>query len=108
MRRKAKTDFTFSDGTVIPAGAVVAAPAYGIHRDSTKYPNPDTFDPLRFSNMRDQDGKDSKLQMVTPDPNFLIFGLGKHMWCVILPTNLGQLTHVRFSAVPDVFSQSLR
>jgi hypothetical protein len=33
MQRVALKDFTFSDGTTIPAGQTVAVPGYAIHHD---------------------------------------------------------------------------
>ena len=44
-------------GVVIPAGYNVAVNLKPIHRNPDIYPNPDVFDPFRFSRLRnDQEG----------------------------------------------------
>ena len=53
MTRKALQDFTFSDGTFIPAGTTISAPSHSVHHDGQFYDNPYTFDPFRFARMRD-------------------------------------------------------
>ncbi|KAJ7021773.1 cytochrome P450 [Mycena alexandri] len=78
MLRHAVKDFTFSDGTVVPAGTLIAVPILAEHHDERNYPNAQIFDPFRFSRMRDVAGEGLKHQMVTPSPSFLTFGLGRH------------------------------
>ncbi|XP_072756845.1 cytochrome P450 6A1-like [Anoplolepis gracilipes] len=50
LRRQSMTSYTF-DGTKlnIPEGQKVWIPMFAIHRDPDIYPNPDVFDPERFS-----------------------------------------------------------
>ncbi|CCM07264.1 uncharacterized protein FIBRA_09612 [Fibroporia radiculosa] len=55
MSRKAVKDYTFSDGTFIPAGTYLMAPTGAIYTDDAVYPNAVEFNPWRFSDMRDQD-----------------------------------------------------
>ncbi|KAK7049977.1 hypothetical protein VNI00_005408 [Paramarasmius palmivorus] len=77
--RKALKDFTFSDGTTIPAGAVVSIPAAGIHFDTKYYDDPYTFKPWRFSELRDSaDEEGIKHQMITPNTEYVLFGVGRH------------------------------
>lgn len=80
LTRNARKDFTFEDGTVIPAGAIVAAPSVTLHRDPNFYTAPEKFDGLRFSRLREEGEKGVKHQMVSTDLNYLPFGHGKHAW----------------------------
>ncbi|KAF8887392.1 cytochrome P450 [Infundibulicybe gibba] len=74
MQRKARKDFTFSNGIVIPAGTQIATAAYPLQRDAVNYPNPDDFDGFRFTKLAD--GK--KHAIVSTEGTFLAFGHGKH------------------------------
>ncbi|KAJ7100090.1 cytochrome P450 [Mycena belliarum] len=78
MLRQVVKDFTFSDGSTVPAGTLVGIPILAEHTDHAKYTDPDTFDPFRFARMREEAGEGTKHQMVTPAPDFLVFGLGRH------------------------------
>jgi cytochrome P450 len=82
MSRMALKDFTFSDGTHIPKGAMVSAAARARHHDDSVYTNGDTFDGFRFSDIRDQDGQGTKNQFVATNPDYIPFGHGRHAWCV--------------------------
>ncbi|KAJ7157791.1 cytochrome P450 [Mycena filopes] len=64
--RRVMQDFTFSDGTCIPAGT-----------DIGTYTPPREFDPLHFFRMRSKDGESSKHQLVNPSEDFLVFGIGR-------------------------------
>lgn len=72
-------DVTFSDGTYIPGGTIVAAVATSTHRDDQDYANADVFDPFRFW---EQEGEISKQHYVSTSPTNLGFGHGKHAWWV--------------------------
>ncbi|KAF9236862.1 cytochrome P450 [Melanogaster broomeanus] len=78
MFRRARKDFTFSDGTMIPKGAFLAFAAQSTHLDSELYENTDVFDPFRFSNARHEDGEGVRHQFVSTNPEYLAFGHGKH------------------------------
>lgn len=99
MPRLTLQDFTFSDGTMIPAGNFVATAVTAIHEDGAFYDQPHEFDGLRFSKMREQaqgrddsaDFDDSKAEpggndwmhrMTGTSPSYLAFGGGRHLWCV--------------------------
>ncbi|PBK59012.1 cytochrome P450 [Armillaria solidipes] len=76
MRRKARKDFAFSDGTVIPAGTQVAVVSWCTHLDEVKA-NPLEFKPWRFSERRKHEGDGSRHQMTTPSLDFIFFGHGR-------------------------------
>ncbi|KAI0722082.1 cytochrome P450, partial [Fomitopsis betulina] len=78
MTRKALQDYTFADGTFIPAGTTMSAPSYSVHHDGQFYNNPRQFDPFRFSHMRDGDGEGTWHQMVSTSTDYLTFGHGRH------------------------------
>ncbi|KAF9067169.1 cytochrome P450 [Rhodocollybia butyracea] len=79
MTRMALRDFTFSDGTVVPAGTIVAVASQALHYDGAYYEDPETFKPFRFSNLREQEGESLKHQMAAVDPAFVVFGGGRPM-----------------------------
>jgi len=79
MLRKVVKDFTFSDGTTIPAGNYMSVPTQCIHADPDKYVNAETFDGFRFERMREQEGDDSKHMLVSLDFDYLLFGHGRHV-----------------------------
>ena len=80
MSRKVLKDFTFSDGTFLPAGTHISVASGAIHHDGELYKNPHEFDPFRFANMRDEDGEGAKHQMVSTSTDYIPFGHGKHAW----------------------------
>lgn len=51
LYRKAKNDYPISGtNVVIKKGMDIQVPVYAIHHDPEYYPNPEKFDPSRFSN----------------------------------------------------------
>ncbi|KAJ7269688.1 cytochrome P450 [Mycena rebaudengoi] len=78
IMRLALKDFALVDGTAIPAGTLVGVPIGAEQNSETNYPNAHEFDPFRFSRMREEAGEGMKHHMVTPSPEFLAFGLGRH------------------------------
>ena len=87
MMRKSLKAFTFSDGTVIPRGALIFTAAQA---DPTIRPNPDLFDGFRFFNLeKEQQGNDPRpltanhggsvrFKLVTTTPDYLVWGYGRH------------------------------
>ncbi|THV02256.1 cytochrome P450 [Dendrothele bispora CBS 962.96] len=71
-------DFTFSDGTTLPAGTRVTVPGSALHHDERYYENPQEFRPFRFSDMRANEGESIKHQMITPNSEYFFFGHGRH------------------------------
>ncbi|KAK1225701.1 hypothetical protein PQX77_011321 [Marasmius sp. AFHP31] len=78
VQRKVLKDFTFSDGTVVPAGTTVGVPARALQRDEAYFLNADKFEGFRFADMREEEGESIKHQMVTPTADFFLFGHGRH------------------------------
>ncbi|KAF9257927.1 cytochrome P450 [Marasmius fiardii PR-910] len=78
IRRVALRDFVFSNGTVIPAGTLVATSPSSLHFDETLYADPHTFDGFRSYKKRSEQGESMKHQMVTPGVDYVAFGAGKH------------------------------
>ncbi|KAF8621411.1 hypothetical protein AX15_007823 [Amanita polypyramis BW_CC] len=77
LKRKVMKDFTFSDGTMIPAGNLIAVAMRPIHLDSEYYKDPTTFDAFRFEKMRKEEGENTKHKFVSLDLNYLLFGHGR-------------------------------
>ncbi|KAI5842715.1 cytochrome P450, partial [Tricharina praecox] len=80
MMRKALKPMTLSDGTYLPKGQWVVAPACAINRSTQHYANPDEYDAFRFSRMREgeEPGHEAKHQLTCPEKGYLSFGRGKH------------------------------
>jgi len=78
-QRNAKKQFTFKDGTVIPAGACLGTPLNHVHKTSEAYDRPDEFDGFRFSRPNEQ-GSQGRKTLVSTDVNFQAFGHGRHAW----------------------------
>lgn len=90
LSRRVMQDFTFSDGTVVPAGALLCAPQKAVHRDQESYEDPGTFDGFRFwrirEKMRDErqgengeDDEEWRNRLTGTGIGFLTFGGGRHV-----------------------------
>ncbi|KAL0574343.1 hypothetical protein V5O48_007605 [Marasmius crinis-equi] len=77
IKRVALEEFVFTNGTVIPAGTLLATSPSALHFDETFYSNPFEFDGFRSYRERQLEGENLKHQMVTPGPNYVTFGAGK-------------------------------
>ncbi|KAL0576867.1 hypothetical protein V5O48_005102 [Marasmius crinis-equi] len=77
VRRVVLKDFTFSNGTVVPADTFISAPTRSMHMDENNYPNALEFDGLRFYHQREEEGESYKHQMIAPQPSYVAFGIGK-------------------------------
>jgi len=77
LTRVVGNDYTFSDGTTVPGGTLVAVSSHKIHLNDKVYNDPTTFDGFRFSKMR-LASSEKKVGMVTPSQDHLPFGLGRH------------------------------
>jgi cytochrome P450 len=47
--REASKEIDLGHGHIIPAGTTIIISAYSVHRDPRHFPDPDKFDPERFS-----------------------------------------------------------
>ncbi|KAF9458999.1 cytochrome P450 [Collybia nuda] len=89
MLRKAVAPYSFADGTTIPAGTTVAAATSAIHINPNVYDDPETFDPWRFSSMRERavnsddsvtrEADDMRFRFTGTGPGYLAFGGGRHV-----------------------------
>ena len=77
-------ELTFSDGTTIPEGTILVAPAVALHMDAELYPDPHIFNPWRFFNKHDGDEGSSRHRFVNTSLGYLPFGHGRHAWYVPL------------------------
>ena len=82
MTRKVLKDMTLLDGTFLPKGTVIVVATDPTHYDESNYADASTFDPLRFARMREADGEGTKHQFVNTSLEYMVFGHGKHAWCV--------------------------
>lgn len=79
FHRKVASDLTLSDGTYLPRNTYLFAPSMAVSADSSIYPDPDSFDGLRFYKLRQRTPQDEyKHQLSTIDKNMLHFGAGRH------------------------------
>ncbi|KAK8856636.1 cytochrome P450 monooxygenase [Apiospora arundinis] len=65
-----------STGHVLPTGTRMTILAHAINRDREIYPDPDTFKPFRFSDLRAQPGNELKYQHATTGIDNINFGHG--------------------------------
>ncbi|KAJ5104702.1 hypothetical protein NUU61_002049 [Penicillium alfredii] len=77
MRRLASEPIQLSDGNKIPKGTSLMVSGDWMW-DPTFYENPDTFDAYRFLKLRQTPGRETSSHLVSPSPEHLGFGLGKH------------------------------
>ena len=80
LSRKVLKDITLPDGTFIPKGTILAAASHPTHHDNSHYHDANTFDPFRFSRMRDGEGEGTKHQFTNTSPENMYFGHGRHAW----------------------------
>lgn len=78
MTRRVMHDFTFPNGTTVPAGSWVLAPMQPMCRDNEIFANAETFDPFRFSRLRAEPGEETRHQFVSTSTTHINFGHGKH------------------------------
>lgn len=88
FERKVLKPFTFSNGQTIPAGVIIQVPSGGVNFDDTIFEDPETFDAMRYYNLRQaKDAAESGVraaevvansQFVSVGTSSLTFGYGRH------------------------------
>ncbi|KAL4996586.1 cytochrome P450 [Aspergillus recurvatus] len=76
MRRMATNDITLSDGTFLPKGTSLSVSCEN-HWNPQIYSDPEAYDPYRFLQLREEPGRETAAQLVSPSPNHMGFGFGK-------------------------------
>ncbi|KAL4758909.1 cytochrome P450 [Aspergillus foveolatus] len=66
-----------SDGTIIPKNSNLIVSSQRMW-DESIYPSSDKFDPYRFLRLRETPGYETSAQFVSPSPEHMGFGFGKH------------------------------
>jgi cytochrome P450 len=86
FQRYVEKPLVLKDGTYIPAGVYIEAPAEPILYDANVFPNPEVFDARRFLKLREGTGEDyigyqnrELYQFVTSTKENLAFGFGPHV-----------------------------
>lgn len=98
LPRKSLRDYTFPDGTTIPAGTMIAAAATATQLDEEFYDRPEEFDGFRFSKLREaaaeaesnlgeeetESGQEEqwRYRLTGTGLGYLAFGGGRHVWYV--------------------------
>ncbi|KAJ7579742.1 cytochrome P450 [Mycena floridula] len=80
LRRRIMKEFTFSDGTVVPAGFSLGVALWSLHFDGSIYSDPQEFNPFR-SPVTEDEAKSVKFRqtMVTPRLDYIPFGHGREI-----------------------------
>ena len=89
-------DYVFTDGTVVPKGAIISATQTATQLDEAYYDHAEDFDGFRFSKLRekavDQEKKDTheetgesseedwRHRYTGTGVGYLAFGGGRHVW----------------------------
>lgn len=77
--RKVLKPITLSNGTHLPPGTKLLAPQAGFSQDASHYPDPTTFDALRFHRLRQRSPADAnRWQFTSTSDTNVNFGAGRH------------------------------
>ena len=91
MLRKSMVDVRLYDGTVVPAGTLIATSQYAVHHDGRHYKGADIFDPSRWENGQESDERN---QFASTSQVFLGWGHGKYAWYVVPEAQLEMIVNV--------------
>jgi cytochrome P450 len=78
MERLAVSDFTLSDGTLIPRGTSVGVISHGRHLDEDILENARVFDAFRYARLRAQPEHENQFTFAQSSSENMMFGLGRH------------------------------
>ncbi|KAF4995788.1 hypothetical protein FGRMN_4911 [Fusarium graminum] len=86
VRKVVRPDgITTPTGLHLPYGTILGVPGYGMHHDEDIYPNPNDFNPFRFSEIDDGQSEKSsgrkrktRHSWVTTSPEYTPFGHGRY------------------------------
>ncbi|PYH88391.1 putative cytochrome P450 [Aspergillus ellipticus CBS 707.79] len=92
MKRFVMEDVKLSDGTVLPKNSSIAVSCCRMW-DPSIFPNAETFDAYRFLRMRESSGQEALAQAVSPSPEHLGFGLGRH----VCPGRFHAINHLKIT-----------
>lgn len=101
LPRKAVRTYVFSDGTIVPEGAIISATQSATQLDEAYYEHAEVFDGFRFSKLREKAANQEKQDILEETEQnleddwkyrytgtgigFLAFGGGRHVWYVSQP-----------------------
>jgi cytochrome P450 len=80
MNRLAIKDFTFSDGSQVPAGTLVAVPQHELLRDEQIYEDPDHFNGHRFYTPESESDPAANVKHTDVRWDFPYWGAPSHAW----------------------------
>jgi cytochrome P450 len=74
---------TTPTGLHLPYGTILGVPGYGMHHDEDIYPNPNDYNPFRFSEIGNgqsekSSGRRTRHSWVTTSPEYTPFGHGRY------------------------------
>ncbi|KAI1332483.1 cytochrome P450 [Xylariaceae sp. FL0255] len=85
FERFLKQSVTLKDGTVLPGNVMIEVPHEVSLRDPEKFPDPEIFNPHRFSDLRNGSAENvlgydnlERYQFITSTQDFMHFGYGRH------------------------------
>ncbi|KAK2463862.1 hypothetical protein APHAL10511_004167 [Amanita phalloides] len=79
LRRTVLQSYTLSDGTFLPQGTHISAPAHSIQTNELNYSNPLVFEPFRYLDKTRKENIGRKVEMTVPHIDFLPWGIGLHI-----------------------------
>ncbi|KAK2459330.1 hypothetical protein APHAL10511_008655 [Amanita phalloides] len=79
LRRIVLRPYTLSDGTFLPPGTHLSAPAHSIHTNESNYSDPFTFEPFRYLDKTRKENIGRKVELTATHVGSLSWGIGLHV-----------------------------